>query len=76
MAGLAEWECVFESQFDFFGDLDGTGVQRDEHGQPDREEARQAWQRLGAAFLADFAAKYPNGAHFVPWAVATFGEPR
>jgi hypothetical protein len=74
-AGLFEWECVFSSEFDMFGDLKDAGVSVDEYGRPDIEEARAAWQRLGAEFLADFAAEYPNGAHFVPWALEQFGEP-
>jgi hypothetical protein len=75
-AGLFEWETVFSSEFDFFGELKDAGVETDEYGRPDREEARAAWKRLGAEFLADFDEKYPRGAHFVPWALAQFGEPR
>lgn len=74
-AGLEEWSCTFESEFDLFGDLDGL-VQTDASGRPDREEARVAWQLHGAEFMADFAARYPRGSHFVPWAVREFGEPR
>ncbi len=75
-AGLFEWETVFASEFDFFGELRDAGVSVDEHGRPDNEEARAAWQRFGVEFLANFANEYPRGAHFTPWAVVQFGEPR
>lgn len=74
-ASAEEWFCVFESEFDLFSDLDGL-VEMDEHGRPDIETARAAWQRYGEEFLADFAARYPRGAHFVPWGLAEFGDPR
>jgi hypothetical protein len=74
-AGLFEWECVFSSEFDMFGDLKDAGVSVDESGRPDIEEARAAWQRYGAEFLADFATECPRGAHFVPWGLEQFGEP-
>jgi hypothetical protein len=70
VAGVADWESVFSSEFDFFGELKDAGVETDEHGRPDREEARAAWKRLGAEFLAEFRESY------VPWALTEFGEPR
>ncbi|WP_157083740.1 hypothetical protein [Bradyrhizobium manausense] len=73
-AGADEWFCAFESEFDLFGDLVGL-VELDQHGRPASEEARKAWRLHGRAFLDDFAARYPNGAHFVPWALAEFGDP-
>lgn len=75
VAGPEEWACAFESEFDLFRDLDGA-VELDAYGRPNLEAAREAWRRYGQEFLADFAARYPNGAHFVPWALAAFGEPR
>jgi hypothetical protein len=75
-AGVEEWETAFESEFDLFGDLKDAGVPVDSHGRPDLETARAAWRLHGNAFLADFAAKYPNGAHFAPWALAEFGHPQ
>jgi hypothetical protein len=74
-AGAEEWFCAFESEFDLFGDLVGL-VELDLHGRPDREEARKAWRLYGQAFIADFAVRYPNGAHFTPWALLEFGETR
>lgn len=71
-AGLDEWSCAFESEFDLFGDLDGL-VQTDAHGRPSRQDAEDAWQRFGGAFLAEFETR---GGHFVPWALREFGEPR
>jgi hypothetical protein len=69
-AGLFEWETVFSSEFDFFGELKDSGVETDEYGRPDVEVAREAWQRLGDEFLLTFRDS------FTPWAVAQFGEPR
>jgi hypothetical protein len=69
-AGLEEWESVFSSEFDFFGELRDAGVETDAYGRPDREEARKAWQRLGAEFLSTFRDSHQ------PWALAEFGEPR
>jgi hypothetical protein len=70
VVGLFEWETVFSSEFDFFGELKDAGVETDEYGRPAREVAREAWQRLGAEFLLTFRDS------FTPWAVAQFGEPR
>jgi hypothetical protein len=74
-ASANEWFCAFESEFDLFGDLSGL-VDMDPYGRPDREAARAAWRLHGDAFLADFDARYPRGAHFTPWAVLEFGNPR
>ena len=74
-AGPDEWSCAFESEFDLFGDLEGL-VEMDEHGRPDWEAAKAAWSLHGSAFLREFAARYPNGAHFVPWALREWGEPQ
>jgi hypothetical protein len=74
-ASAEEWFGVFESEYDLFGDLKGL-VDMDPYGRPDREAARAAWQLYGDAFLAEFAVQYPRGAHFVPWAVREFGNPR
>jgi hypothetical protein len=54
----------------FRSDLRDTGVAMDDYGRPDREEARAAWQRFGAEFLAGF-----TGGH-TPWALIEFGNPR
>lgn len=73
VADAAAWYDVFSSKFDFFGDLRDAGVATDAYGRPDREEARKVWQLYRHAFLDEFAAEYPNGAHYVPWALAEFG---
>jgi hypothetical protein len=70
VASAAAWEDVFSSEFDFFGDLRDAGVKTDAYGRPDREEAREAWQRFGAEFLSTF-----SGSH-QPWALTEFGRPR
>jgi hypothetical protein len=75
LAGAEEWFCAFESEFDLFGDLDGL-VEMDQHGRPDVDEAREAWRLHGQAFMVDFAIRYPNGAHFTPWAFLEFGGAR
>lgn len=75
-ADAGAWYGAFCSEFDLFLDLEGAGVKLDAYGRPDREEASQAWQQFGRAFLEEFAAEYPNGAHFTPWALAAFGDPR
>lgn len=74
VAAAADWFEAFESEFDFFGDLDGK-VELDGYGRPSREAVRAAWTLYGEAFLAAFAAKYPRGAHFTPWALVEFGMP-
>ncbi|SFN02549.1 hypothetical protein SAMN05216573_10776 [Bradyrhizobium sp. Rc3b] len=68
-AGLDAWECVFSSEFDFFGELADAGVETDAHGRPELEEARAAWQRFGAEFMAQFTDSH------VPWALQRFGPP-
>lgn len=55
---------------DFVDELRDAGVETDAYGRPDREEARKAWQRLGAEFMSTY-----NESH-TPWAVQQFGEPR
>ncbi|MCK1445866.1 hypothetical protein IVB34_22080 [Bradyrhizobium sp. 2] len=75
VADAAAWYDVFSSEFDFNGDLADAGLETDAYGRPDWEEARKAWQRLGQAFLEEFAAEYPNGAHYVPWGLEQFGDP-
>ncbi|WP_445222132.1 hypothetical protein ACKWRH_20880 [Bradyrhizobium sp. Pa8] len=69
-AGLDAWECVFSSEFDFFGELADAGIETDAYGRPDREEARAAWQRFGAEFMSTFKDTHQ------PWALTEFGEPR
>ena len=79
-AGLDAWECVFSSEFDFFGELEDAGIAADEYGRPDREEARAVWKRYGAEFMAGYKAAagfamenlnkapqtIPNGAQALP----------
>lgn len=74
-ADVGAWFDVFEGEFDFFGELEAAGIDLDRHGKPDLELARAAWAELGAAFMEEFQARYPDGAHFVPWAVEQFGAP-
>ena len=69
-AEVEEWSTLFETGFDFFDDL-GFGHGSDATPAA-REAAREAWQRLGRAYLA---LDRHNPAVPVPWAIETFGEP-
>ncbi len=69
-AELEAWEMVFASGWDFFDDVGRLGVPMEDH-RPDRAAAEDAWNRLGARFLA--AKADPVGG--TPWALAEFGEP-
>jgi hypothetical protein len=73
-AGLEGWWDVFETEFDFLGDLPDAGVETDAYGRPDREVARKAWQRFGAEFMRTLPPRHP--ALGPPWALEEFGEPR
>ncbi len=75
VASPEDWEEVFETGYDVFSDLRYAGITLDKDDRPDREEARAAWQRFGKAFLADFAARHPNGTLYRIWALNEFGEP-
>lgn len=69
-ASLDEWHDVFVGGAEIFiGELRDAGVETDEHGRPDMEEARAAWHRLGPEFLAGFTDSH------TPWALTEFGEP-
>jgi hypothetical protein len=63
------WSSVFGSGRDFFGELPSLGVSAGPGGVVDREAAREAWHRLGAAYMDDPI----NGCD--PWALREFGEP-
>lgn len=79
---LEAWSATFEFGHDYFGDLQRLlGI--DEHGPLARsneesakaraafiELAREAWEQLGAAYLAQ-----PSGSVGQPWALEQFGEP-
>lgn len=68
---LQAWWGVFESRFDFFHEVTSYGSDEDLTSEfVDR--AAEAWQRLGADFLAEWQ---PTQAIAVPWAVREFGEP-
>ena len=71
-AEVAIWESVFDSGRDFFDDLKDLGVPLDQYGRPEPAAAEQAWQRLGARYLA---TRTPNSRR-EPWALIQFGEPQ
>lgn len=68
-AELAAWSGVFECEYDFFGDLEDFGISGDKAV---REAAPEAWQRLGAEFMAGWK---PTQVRETPWALEEFGEP-
>jgi hypothetical protein len=65
------WEMVFQSGYDFFGDLPDIGVETDDYGRPKRGDAEIAWDKFGWSYLDQYSDKY-----LVPWALREFGEPR
>ena len=72
LAELAAWSMVFQSGWDYFGDLPRIGVAMDERGhRPERAAAEEAWHRLGARFLAEGADPVQD----TPWALSEFGKP-
>lgn len=71
-AELAAWSELFASGYDFFGDLEPFGFTRDDSDREARAAAREAWKRLGEAFMATRAA-LPGVASL--WALDTFGRP-
>ncbi len=71
----AAWSDVFECQYDFFGELPSIGVKTDQYDLPDPKVAAEAWQRLGAAFMAEWRSRPHHPDESEPWALTTFGEP-
>lgn len=71
---LDDWEWTLEMGWPCTGGLDGI-CELDEHGYPDREAARDAWQRFGAEIMTKWHAEHPNGSRYSVWALEQFGEP-
>lgn len=67
---LNAWRMTFEGGFDFLSALPRIGVAIDDKHRPPSDTAREAWRRLGSAFLAS-RADQPGE----PWALAAFGSP-
>ena len=86
-AEMDAWRETFSSGFDF-GDLEVLGLsgeaafglrapcpgdaERRQRDQATLTVAREAWQRLGAAFMASWE---PEPYLPAPWALEAFGEP-
>ncbi|MEH3123711.1 MAG: hypothetical protein PGN16_17365 [Sphingomonas phyllosphaerae] len=70
-AELKAWRMTFKSGYDFLRALPRIGVEITSNHQPDLQAAKDAWARLGDAFLA---AHEPD-ARGDPWALRTFGLP-
>jgi len=69
---LENWRMVFETGHNFFTWDHNIGVDaRDEAAF--LPAARDAWQRLGAAFLDGWEPGYTNVKR--PWALEQFGDP-
>ena len=73
---LSAWSDVFDCEFDFWDALPEIGVETDAYGLPDREVAREAWSRLGAAFMDEWRARPRHAEELAPWALTEFGEPK
>lgn len=67
---LNAWRMTFKVGFDFLRALPQIGVELASNHQPDLDIAREAWCRIGDAFLA---AQAPGPVE--PWALRTFGPP-
>jgi len=63
------WEALFASGYDFFGEAEELGLAVDAYRRPPIEAAREAWQRLGARYIAE----NPRGGPC--WAEREFGHP-
>lgn len=74
------WASVFETGFDFFDDLEAIGLADPTAGVSGsdaekvafRAAAKDAWRRLGAAFMVSWEAR---GTLEKPWALEQFGNP-
>jgi len=70
------WSMVFQSGYDFFGEMAQIGVYTDEYGRPDRTEVEEAWNLYGDSFLANRAYLPAAERELIPWALEQFGQPR
>lgn len=73
-AEVDAWSMYFQSGYDFFESLAAIGVATNHHGVPDVEIAREAWQRLGADYLADWPS-HNMSSDCEPHALRVFGQP-
>ncbi|ESY70004.1 MULTISPECIES: hypothetical protein [Mesorhizobium] len=72
-AEVNAWAEMFQTGSDGFGDLLEYGYAI-EHNDPQKlRDAREAWTRLGAAFLASRPEWWPSTP---AWALEKFGDPR
>lgn len=81
-AELQAWSGLFKCGFDFFDELEHFGFPQ---GGPNgegakRAAAKDAWTRLGAAFLPEWNAGGLHGRPMsvpldTPWALNEFGDP-
>ncbi|MGK9261192.1 hypothetical protein KXS15_09535 [Sinorhizobium meliloti] len=69
--GLNEWESVFSTGYDLLWELQMSGVDVDEYGQPSADETEAAWRRLGEAYME--LPRHPDLPP--PWALEQFGAP-
>ena len=73
-AELKAWSDLFECGYDFFGDLEPYGFPGGDACAAAREAARDAWQRMGVAFMETWKP-VPNSRE-QPWALDQFGPPK
>jgi len=73
-AELAAWSELFETGYDFFGDLEPLGFNgSSDADRASRAAAKEAWERLGGLFMQTWQPE-PNGRQ-KPWAFEEYGEP-
>jgi hypothetical protein len=65
------WEALFATGGDYFREAGEIGLAVGAYGEVPIEAAREAWQRLGARYMAENPR---DGSK--PWALKTFGEPQ
>jgi hypothetical protein len=66
---LDAWQSTFDAGVTFDGDLECVGIA----GDPTLDQTAEAWQRLGARFIAERGRETDTGA--THWALQQFGEP-
>lgn len=71
MAEAKAWSDVFWGNCDYISSLEAHGGVEVIGHQVSREDAEEAWHRLGAIYLEHFLDRDER----VPWALKEFGEP-
>lgn len=72
-AEVFAWAELFQTGYDGFGDLTEFGYSIEYNDPQKLRDARDAWARLGAAFLNTRPDWWPSTP---AWALEQFGDPR